>query len=466
MQKLNFTAIGMLLVITVSCWGHAYGQDLPLADRGQAIQDYVANIHQKLGFSGVVLAMWEGEIVATVAVGPVDAGAGNDPLIKRSLFEIASCTKPFTAIAILQLAEQGKLSLDDPIDKHLPGVPKHSKAITIRHLLGHTSGIPGTNSEGAGDDFAKVLPKFLAGGPQGQPGRKFEYWNQGYSILSEVIARVSGMPYTDYIRKNIFEKSKMKNSCFTGDPPPGGASVAVGASSFGAARSALEHPYGSYGYQYRGMGGLVTNIEDLWYWDRALQSGRLLNKNSIRAMTTAGQGGYGLGWYVAADPAGKPSHRHSGSVRGFVAEIRRYPSVDGAIFVLSNQDDGLPLSLVSDGVEQLLFGQPVEVKLPQRPSPALADAAVGTYQDAKKRTLFIGKSNSLPPVSINWHGPVTAGYLGLDDEGKPQLYMRDYSSKVPGFKADAPLVFSKGEKEKDFVSLLISGNELKFSRRK
>ena len=147
-----------------------------------------------------------------------------------------------------------------------------------------------------------------------------------------------------------------------------------------AFRSALEHPYGAYGFQYRGMGGLVTNVQDLWKWDRALTSNQLLSQSSTAEMTTAGPGGYGLGWYVQTDLNGKPSYRHGGSVRGFLSEVRRYPSLDGALFVLSNSDDSLPITTVQTGVEQILFGKKPDTAFPRTAGPRVADSSEGSVQ--------------------------------------------------------------------------------------
>jgi CubicO group peptidase (beta-lactamase class C family) len=182
-----------------------------LVIKGKQIVALVREAEEKVGFSGAVLAAENGKLIAAVAVGK----NGKQPLEVTTLFELASCTKPFTAMAVMKLVEEGKLKLDDPIAKYLPGIPEDCQAITVRHLLQHTSGIPGTNSNGHGTDLATVLPTFLAGGPRTPPGEHHEYWNQGYALLSEVIAQASGKPYTQYVREAIFTPCHMKHSRFT-----------------------------------------------------------------------------------------------------------------------------------------------------------------------------------------------------------------------------------------------------------
>jgi hypothetical protein len=91
-----------------------------------------------------------------------------------------------------------------------------------------------------------------------------------------------------------------------------------------------DHPYGEYGFQYRGMGGLVTNLIDLWRLDRTLASGELLDSKSLEEMTRPGKAGYALGWRIKKIDSGAIVHEHTGKVRGFLASIQRNPSSDGA----------------------------------------------------------------------------------------------------------------------------------------
>lgn len=462
-RVLLVTSLMFLMFNSFSDKATADEGDQVVGEVGERVRDYVDLIHKRLGFSGVVLAARDGKVVAAVPRGSVDQ-QGNNRLTDTSLFEIASCTKMFTAIAVLQLTESGKLSLDDSIANHLPDVPDNCKAITIRHLLAHTSGIPGTNTTGAGDAIEKVLPTFLSGGPRHPPGTHYEYWNQGYALLSEVIARASGKSYTEYVRDNIFARCEMTVSRFTGDEVPDGVTVAIGKSSRGASRSALEHPYGSYGFQYRGMGGLVTNVQELWRWDRALQSNRLINEQSVKEMTTAGPRGYGLGCSIITDPSGKACQQHSGSVRGFLADVRRYPSIDGAVFILSNSDDSLPFELVRSGVEQILFGNTPSTAIPVQPDLELAKRMAGQYVDAKGRKLVIESSVGLPSIKIYWGGPVTSGLVGLSDTGAPCLFMITSNNGSLEFTQDTELEIAPGDGKAESVSLLGLTPKLTFKR--
>ena len=433
---MRHSPIGWLLLLGCGLLGpSSFAQDQPVSEGklGQAITQFVRQAHDGIGFSGAVLCAHKGKVVAAIAVGSTN-GKKPAPIKTTTLFEIASVTKPFTATAILMLRDRGKLKLDDSISKHLPGVPRNCRQITIRHLLQHTSGIPGNYSRGRGTDLALVLPRFLAGGPQFPPGTHWEYWNQGYSLLSEVIARASGKSYVQFCRDEIFKPTKMNSSCFNGDKPRQGVTVAIGKSSRGN-RSALDHPYGEYGFQYRGMGGLVTNVWDIWRWDRALKTGKLLKHKSQEEMLKAGKFRYGLGWRVNKTKGGLTYHSHSGSVRGFVAEIRRYPSKDACLIVLSNTDLSMPLFMTSKGCEQLLLGHKPTLQLPLPLKGDLLKQITGKYEDGRHRILAVEAQGKAARAKIIWRMfPPTHAYIGLDQQGKLRLF---------DFRASYPIAFER-----------------------
>lgn len=383
---------------------------IEVGERGQRIVALVRDAHREAGFTGAVLAGEQGKVIAAVAVGSV----GDDPLEVTSLFELASCTKPFTAIAVMKLVEEGKLALDDSISDHLPGVPDSCRAITVRHLLQHTSGIPGTNTSGAGTDLAVVLPTFLEGGPRTTPGERHEYWNQGYALLSEIIARASGKSYVAYCREAIFKPCGMTSTRFTGDRPPAKVKVALGRSTFGPDRSALEHPYGDYGFQYRGMGGIATNLVDLWRWRQALTSGKLLTEASLAEMTKPGPGGYALGWRVHELEAGHAVLEHTGKVRGFLASLRLNPKSDGCLFILANSDESEPFERVKTACEEAIDGT-LSSTAPRAIDGSAVDELAGIYRDHAGRTLTVSREGRFLRALIDWHGPTTVGYLNPTD---------------------------------------------------
>ncbi|MEM8882811.1 MAG: serine hydrolase domain-containing protein [Planctomycetota bacterium] len=381
-------------------------------EAGQSIVQWIERA-EKAGFTGAVLAARDGQVIAAVGAGFAQGRTRNTP---ATLFEIASLTKQFTAAAALRLVDEGKLKLDAPMADYLPGIPEDCKAITTRHLLQHTSGIPRSNARGAGTDLAAVLPSFLEGGPRHEPGKHWGYWNQGYALVSEIIARAAGEPYTEYCRKALFQPAKLKTTLFTGDAAPEGVTVAIGQSARGRPRSALAHPYGEYGFQYRGMGGVVSSVWDLWRWDRALR-GKLLREESKKQLFQPGLQDYALGWYVL-DKNGRRVHSHGGSVRGFVCQMRRYPDQDACVIVLCNRDDLQPW-MYADAVEQMLFGEPLTVKLPTQADDATAKRLVGKYAHGRLgHRLRVWREAGKLRAILNWkQGWVGNLVIGPDEAG-------------------------------------------------
>ena len=457
-------AMGVFLSSAVHVETGAAGRKgVDLGKLETSLAQHVDRIHERLGFSGAVLVARNGQVVTTIARGFSDPQAKTE-LRPESLFEIASVTKSVTAIATIRLVEQGKLKLDDSISEHLPNIPDQCEPITIRHLLSHTSGIPGSNTRGNGDDISKVIPTFLAGGPQHPPGTHHEYWNQGYALLSEIIASTTGQPYTKAVETLVFSPCKMDLSLFTGDAPPPNTDVTMGRDTLGRSRSALSHPYGSYGFQYRGMGGMVTNIQDMWKLDRALATKELLKESSITEMTTAKVANYALGFRTGTAPDGSSFHHHSGSVRGFLADFRRYPGIDGAIIVLCNSNNSLAFGLLTQGLETILFGADGGVSIPLRPSDDWLTNASGEYFDQKRRRLVIANADGLPSIRIYWGGPVTHGHLGLAKDGKPHLYMISSKRGRTQLIDDGPITVSPTDQRSKTVSLESLKPPLVFSR--
>jgi CubicO group peptidase (beta-lactamase class C family) len=422
----------VLVAMASSVRGQAQREDSvsSVGDMGRRIVEFVRRA-ESAGFSGAVLAGNGGRVVAAVGIGSADL-AGNVPITPSTLFEIGSATKQFTAAAVLRLVQQRKLRLEDSIARYLPGVPEDCRPITVRHLLQHTSGIPGTNSAGAGDDLDQVLPLFLRGGPKHPPGTHWEYWNQGYALLSEIVARAAGEDYTAFCKQDLFAPTGMSATRFTGDAAPEGWTVAVGRSLRGRPRSALEHPYGRYGFQYRGMGGVVTTVWDLWRWDRALRGDRVLDANSKVKLFEPGLNDYALGWFVRKDARGRWVQSHGGAVRGFVSELRRYPGQDACLFVLCNRDD-VPVRHVTQALEALLLGDPMPCPEPPRSLDAeLVQALAGSYE-ASGTTLVIEVDGKVARALIHWsapRGPVTRAVLGLDDRGQVILYEWTATTKI------------------------------------
>jgi CubicO group peptidase (beta-lactamase class C family) len=415
----------------------------------QSVAEHVQTFEREKGFSGVVL-LRIGEADEQSAIFPTGKQNATEANSAATLFEIGSCTKPITAAACLRLQQRGQLSLDDPINKHLNAVPEHSASITIRHLLQHTSGVAGTNYGVPTEDSAEFVRACLVNGPQRPPGSQFEYWNQGYGLLAAIIEQVSGKSYMDAVRELVFEPAGMRAACFTGDDHR--ANVAIGKSSYGPARSAIEHPYaGFYGYQYNGMGGAVMTAGDLDRFITAIVDPEFLTQESSSKMISAQPHPYGLGWFVA--PIGTEHIRvfHTGSVRGFLASVSWYPRQPCRLIVLANDDN----RDVFFELEGAIRRQLESVFVPSKFDPELVKAISGNYTGklSNGRMLWItisGDSRNLSST-IDWGGGLT-GRGSLEPGVKDQLWLVDGSPE----KAEIKLEYSADGKTVEAIHFLKS----------
>ena len=377
-------------------------------------------------FSGIVVAEKNGTIVASHSFGFADAKS-KTPIDTKTLFEIGSVTKPVTALAVLILDRKGKLSIEDSISDYLPGVPEECRGITIKHLLQHTSGIPGTNYGPHSSDVVEITKAYLRGGPREEPGTRFEYWNQGYALLAAIIAKATGQTYQDAMQDLVFRPAKMNASCFNGDKPPKGFVVSIGKSTGGADRSALDHPYGDfYGLQYQGMGGIVSNAEDMVEFIKAIRK----SESSLEMMLQPGPGGsYGLGWRIEKL---SETHRrvfHSGSVRGFLASVSWYPEHESSIIVLANTDDKSGFLHIESNCRRAFEATIIPLPEDQKFDDAFRDSVVGQFV-LQSIVVTISKSGEGLEMMIDWGSAKTFGKLAKSSSLARLRYLDGSGEKI------------------------------------
>lgn len=285
------------------------------------------------------------------------------------VFEIGSMTKQFTAVAILMLLEEGKLSLTDEITRFLPDYPTHGHSITLHHLLTHTSGIRSyTGMEEWQPLWRKDLhPEELIDVFKDQPmdfapGEKYLYNNSAYVILGYVIEKASGRSYADFLENRIFKPLKMENSCY------GSHSRLVNKRAAGYSREgegfrnaeylSMTHPYAA--------GAILSNVDDLLKWQNALKNNILLREETLRkAFTgyTLNNGKpihYGYGWMLN-EIKGSPTLEHGGGIFGYTTNGIWLPDEDVYVVMLTNRDDQPP-SDISTRLAALAIGKPYEGK--------------------------------------------------------------------------------------------------------
>lgn len=296
-------------------------------------------------------------------------------------FRLGSITKQFTAAAVLLLAEDGKLSVDDPVSKFYPAAPAAWSKVTIKHLLTHTSGIPSYTSIPGFFDKSSKLPlspveivKLTQDKPlEFEPGSKFQYDNTAYVLLGVVIEKASGQAYADFLRTRIFTPLGMNDTGYD-------VSATVLRHRASGYQPGLEGQLVNADYLDMNLphaaGSLYSTVDDLSKWDRAIVAGKLLKPASWTAAFTDYGHGYGYGWFL--NKLGQ--HRriqHGGGINGFSAALQRYPDDGLAVVVLGNAMSAQS-ERVADQLAQLCFGEykaPVAMTVP----PAQMDRYVGTY---------------------------------------------------------------------------------------
>jgi D-alanyl-D-alanine carboxypeptidase len=302
----------------------------------------------------------------------------NVPVEPETVFKIGSVTKQFTAVSILMLVEEGKLALSDPIEKFLPDYPTHGHLITIEHLLTHTSGIKSYTSlpewpPTFGKDYTVTeMINFFKYKPMDfAPGTHYAYNNSAYFLLGDIIAKVSGSTYEEFLQERIFDLLGMKHTYgYTAQ-----RLIPRRASGYNKEKDGYANcPYLSMTHP-GGAGVLSSTVDDLALWDAALYTNRLLKRKSLnRAWTsyTLKDGSstcYGYGWAIE-DYAGFKWLRHDGGIHGFVCTAVRLPQQRLFTAVLSNntgagnttEELAFRIMLLSLGKE-IVEPQPIDLSL-------------------------------------------------------------------------------------------------------
>jgi CubicO group peptidase (beta-lactamase class C family) len=261
-------------------------------------------------------------------------------------YRLASLTKQFTSASILLLAEDGRLSIDDPVRKWLPTLPTAADEIVIRHLLTHTSGLidyedvipDGTTSPLSDADVLGLLEAENRG--YFPPGAGYRYSNSGYSLLALIVGRASDRDFASFLRERIFQPLGMQNTVAF---EPGVSVVAHRAFGYSALQHSWTRTDQSLTSATLGDGGIYSSIDDLAKWDAALYDDRLLRQASLRlAFAPATRTDdpaiqYGFGWRITGE-----TRWHSGETIGFRNVIVRYLERRITVIVLTNRNDPAP----------------------------------------------------------------------------------------------------------------------------
>lgn len=343
-----------------------------------AINAYMTTMTTLRRFNGAVLVARDGKVLAASGWGMADMRR-RIPNTPATRIRIASITKQFTAMAILILQERGKLSVQDSLASHFPGSPDSWKAITLHHLLTHTSGLPDYYSyppyDGTPWDkaaFLQVLESFKRMPLLSAPGERFNYSNAGYMLLSRIVELVSGQAFGDFLKQNVFDPLQMNDSGF--DMNQQDPRHALG---YRPASEFLELAPDMRMANTHGAGALYSSVQDLLKWDQALYTEKLVSRRSLDAMFTPFKDGYAYGWGVGLWGAHRVFN-HGGGVDGFSSLFSRYPDDRLCIAILGNAE-GISREKIMNDLTAIALGEayPNAPRLPAR--AALAPETLGDY---------------------------------------------------------------------------------------
>lgn len=373
------------------------------------------------------------------------------PIRPEMVFRVGSVTKQFTAIAILELVEQGKLALDDDITKYLPGFPTHGQKVTIEHLLTHTSGIKSYTDL---ETWRKVMREdrsvpqmidlFKDEAPDFAPGEKWLYDNSGYFLLGAILEKVTGQPYADWMAAHLFTPLGLTHTTYGADAPilPGRVEGYEGPPGHhrNAAYISMTQPYAA--------GALVSSVDDLARWARALDAGTLVRKDLLERMSTpyrlkSGKPtGYGYG-LAAWSYEGHRVLEHGGGINGFAAELLRLPDDHLIVVILSNNPEHRPgPNLLAARIAALLIGKPLDERKAVSVAPAVLDRYVGVYRIDATSTRVVTREGGhlytqrLPGGSRNEALPATPTDFFYKDDLDRLRFTTDPAGRVTGMVVD------------------------------
>ncbi|WP_029270558.1 serine hydrolase [Flavobacterium sp. KJJ] len=361
-KSIKLIALSFILVL--------FTLNITAQDKAKQIEQLLSKYTEYGQFNGSALVAENGKVIFKKGFGfaNMEWDIPNQPNTK---FRLGSISKQFTAFLIVKLAEEGKLKLDVPITTYLPDYPKTTgDKITIHHLLTHTSGIQNYTSAPnffrdksrnpyTPEEFVKTFSSLPL---EFTPGEKFKYSNSGYFLLGYIIEKISGKTYEQYLQETILTPLKMANT--------------------GYDHSEIIIKNRASGYEKKGKiytnsffldmsipyaaGSLYSTVEDLYLWDQALYTTKLLSAKSMESLfkpyIKAGDGSYGYGWFLQeAQNGDKPKLKiieHGGGINGFNTVISRIPA-DKNLVVLLNNTGGTILDEMNEGIRAILYNQPL-----------------------------------------------------------------------------------------------------------
>jgi len=409
-------------------------------DHAAKIQEVLTLANKYRQFNGTALVAENGKVVYKGGVGLANM-EWNIPNTPDTKFRLGSITKQFTATVILQLVEQGKIKLDGKLSDYLPDYRKDvGNKVTIHNLLTHTSGIPSYTSQPGFfenvsrnpykvDEFVK---KYASGDLEFEPGSKFVYDNSGYFLLGAIIERVTGKPYEQVLQENIFNPVGMKNTGYDHHD----TIIAKRAAGYVKTRDSFANaPYLDMSIPYA-AGSLYSTVEDLYLWDQALYTDKLLSAQSKALMYTPFLENYAYGWSIQnasfkVNNVDVPVITHGGGINGFTTTIVRFPREKNLIVMLDNTNTEY-LDRLSDSIAKIIYNQPYELPkmsivstLEKTINEKGIEAGIAQYRELKAKE---AATYDFSEAELN-----QLGYRLLRNAGKPREAIEIFKLNVEAY---------------------------------
>jgi CubicO group peptidase (beta-lactamase class C family) len=334
------------------------------ADPSRRIDALLAPFSGDRSPGAAVMVIRHGVVVYTATVGMADIER-NIPIGPRTVFDLASVSKQFTGMLAMILHEEGRLDYDAPVVSYLPELSRFGPAMTVRHLLTHTSGLPDyydaliqSGTAGGWVSNRQALD-FLAGWGDAvfRPGERFSYSDVGYEMLALILEKAGGEPFGELLRRRIFEPLQMKDTRLRDRPDVPIPERARGYTPHGQGFSpAADHPLDCL----VGSGAVNTTLEDLRRWDEALETQSLVKAatldEALRPMrlNDGSLSNYAFGWFIRSDLL-RLRLEHPGSWNGYQALIVRYPGQRFTVILLANRTD-VDLGDLANRIERICAG--------------------------------------------------------------------------------------------------------------
>lgn len=350
-QLLQFFLFSLIVTLATSCNGQTnststVNNEKPLGkSMSEKIDELISIYNFNEGFSGSVLVAENGNVIFKKSYGDANR-EWNIPNKPDTKFRIASVTKPFTAVLILQLAAESKLDLNKPITTYLNDYPKEQgDKITVHHLLTHTSGlIRDVDTDKKQFHNPKQIVELISKEPLlFEPGERFEYSNCGYNLLGYLIETITRKSYQEVLEEKIFKPLNMQNSGYYRHK------TVLKNRSSGYSNNFIDYKNSNY-FDFSNAyasGAIYSTVDDMFLFDQALYSEKLLPKSLLdlafsKQVADKDYGGYyGYGWEIVEKPIGNSDSKiettsHSGSLPDYCAVFTRIPSTQTTIIILGN----------------------------------------------------------------------------------------------------------------------------------